>query len=141
MAALSSILAWEIPWTKDRSMGLQRIGHDFLVQQVIFLQYQKTNGPLINLLITANGSLEKYINLPINFGYIEDIFACIIRRKKNSIIKKIMLNGVSVVEKIIIYINSRIFIQSEIYRFQEFWYFKAYHQSNMKFYMSSNCIL
>ena len=31
-AALSSILAWRIPWTKEpdrlQSMGLQRVGHD-----------------------------------------------------------------------------------------------------------------
>ena len=32
MAAHSSILAWEIPWTEEpgrlQSMGLQRVGHD-----------------------------------------------------------------------------------------------------------------
>ena len=32
MATQSSILAWEIPWTKKpgglQSMGLQRVGHD-----------------------------------------------------------------------------------------------------------------
>ena len=32
MATLSSILAWEIPWTEEpgglQSMGLQRVGHD-----------------------------------------------------------------------------------------------------------------
>ena len=32
MAAQSSILAWEIPWTEDpgrlQSMGSQRVGHD-----------------------------------------------------------------------------------------------------------------
>ena len=32
MAALSSILAWRIPWTEEpgglQSMGLQRVGHD-----------------------------------------------------------------------------------------------------------------
>ena len=32
MATYSSILAWEIPWTKEpgvlKSMGAQRVGHD-----------------------------------------------------------------------------------------------------------------
>ena len=32
MATHSSVLAWEIPWTKEpgsiQSMGLQRVGHD-----------------------------------------------------------------------------------------------------------------
>ena len=37
MAAHSSILAWEIPWTEEsgglQSMGLQRVGHDLLTKQ------------------------------------------------------------------------------------------------------------
>ena len=40
MATHSNILAWRIPWTKEpgglQSMGLQRVGHDFLVQ--LFIQ-------------------------------------------------------------------------------------------------------
>ena len=36
MAALSSILAWEIPWTEvpggRHSMGLQRVGHDLAMK-------------------------------------------------------------------------------------------------------------
>ena len=43
MAAHSSILAWEIPWTEEpgrlQSMGLQRVKHDFLPtkQQFLFI--------------------------------------------------------------------------------------------------------
>ena len=37
MATHTSILAWEIPWTKDpgglQSMGLQRVGHDLETKQ------------------------------------------------------------------------------------------------------------
>ena len=37
MATHSSILAWEIPWTKKpvelQSMGLQRVGHDLETKQ------------------------------------------------------------------------------------------------------------
>ena len=37
MATHSSILAWEIPWTKEpgglQSMGLQRVGHDWVTKQ------------------------------------------------------------------------------------------------------------
>ena len=37
IAARSSILAWEIPWTEEpgglQSMGLQRVGHDFMTKQ------------------------------------------------------------------------------------------------------------
>ena len=35
MATHSSILAWEIPWTKDpiQPMGLQRVGHDLATKQ------------------------------------------------------------------------------------------------------------
>ena len=37
MAAHSSILAWEIPWTEEpgglQSMGSQRVGHDIRTQQ------------------------------------------------------------------------------------------------------------
>ena len=37
MAAHSSILAWEIPWTEEsdglQSMGLQRVGHDWVTKQ------------------------------------------------------------------------------------------------------------
>ena len=38
MAAHSSILAWEIPWTEEpsglQSMGLQRVGHDLQTKQL-----------------------------------------------------------------------------------------------------------
>ena len=37
MATHSSILAWEIPWTKEprglQTMGLQRVGHDLVTKQ------------------------------------------------------------------------------------------------------------
>ena len=37
MATHSSILAWEIPWTKEpsglQSMGLQRVGHNLVTEQ------------------------------------------------------------------------------------------------------------
>ena len=37
MATLSSILAWEIPWTEEpgglQFMGLQRVGHDLATKQ------------------------------------------------------------------------------------------------------------
>ena len=37
MATHTSILAWEIPWTKEpgglQSMGLQRVGHDLETKQ------------------------------------------------------------------------------------------------------------
>ena len=37
MATLSSILAWEIPWTEEpgglHSMGSQRVGHDLATEQ------------------------------------------------------------------------------------------------------------
>ena len=37
MATLSSILAWEIPWTEEpgglQSMGWQRVGHDLVTKQ------------------------------------------------------------------------------------------------------------
>ena len=37
MATLSSILAWEIPWTEEtgglQSIELQRVGHDLTTQQ------------------------------------------------------------------------------------------------------------
>ena len=36
MAPQSSILAWRIPWTEEpgglQSMGLQRVGHDFVTE-------------------------------------------------------------------------------------------------------------
>ena len=36
MATLSSILAWEVPWTEEpgrlQSMGLQRVGHDLVTE-------------------------------------------------------------------------------------------------------------
>ena len=42
MATLSSILAWEIPWTKEpgelQSMGLQRIGHDCATNTFTFFK-------------------------------------------------------------------------------------------------------
>ena len=38
MAAYSSILAWEIPWTEEprdlQSMGLQWVGHDLMTEQL-----------------------------------------------------------------------------------------------------------
>ena len=38
MAADSSILAWEIPWTEEpsglQSMGLQRVRHDLQTEQL-----------------------------------------------------------------------------------------------------------
>ena len=36
MATLSSVLAWEIPWTEEpglQSVGLQRVGHDLVSKQ------------------------------------------------------------------------------------------------------------
>jgi len=51
MAVHSSILAWEIPWTKEpgglRSLGLQRVGHDQVAEHThthtlfgkLFLQF------------------------------------------------------------------------------------------------------
>ena len=43
MATLSSILAWEIPWTEEpgglQFMGLQRVGHDLATKQ----QQQQSN--------------------------------------------------------------------------------------------------
>ena len=37
MAAHSSILAWEIPWTEEpgglQSMGLRRVGHNWVTKQ------------------------------------------------------------------------------------------------------------
>ena len=39
MAAHSSILAWEIPWTEEpgglQSMGSQRVGHNLATQQIL----------------------------------------------------------------------------------------------------------
>ena len=38
MATHSSVLAWKIPWTEEpgglQSMGLQRIGHDWVTEHV-----------------------------------------------------------------------------------------------------------
>ena len=38
MVTHSSILAWEIPWTKEpdglQSMGLQRVGHNFATEHI-----------------------------------------------------------------------------------------------------------
>ena len=40
MATCSSILAWEIPWTEEsgrlQAMGLQRVGHDWVIKQQLF---------------------------------------------------------------------------------------------------------
>ena len=41
MKTHSSILAWESPWTEEpdglQSMGLQRVGHDLVTKQLVFL--------------------------------------------------------------------------------------------------------
>ena len=46
MAAHSSILAWRIPWTEEsgglQSMGLQRVGHDWVTNSFIYLEIAVT---------------------------------------------------------------------------------------------------
>ena len=41
MATHSSILAWRIPWTEEsgglQSMGLQRVGHDYILHRYVIL--------------------------------------------------------------------------------------------------------
>ena len=45
MAALSSILAWRIPWTVEpgglQSMGLQRIEHDWVTNTFTFHEFKQ----------------------------------------------------------------------------------------------------
>ena len=48
MATLSSILAWEIPWTEESSglqfMGSQRVGHDYMTNIFTFSALRAPNG-------------------------------------------------------------------------------------------------
>ena len=41
IAIHSSILAWEIPWTEEpggwQSLGLQRVGHDWVINTFVYL--------------------------------------------------------------------------------------------------------
>ena len=48
MAAHSSILAWEIPWTEEpgglQSMGSQRVGHDWAIKHTYTFNFFVTKG-------------------------------------------------------------------------------------------------
>ena len=79
MAAHSSVLAWEIPWTEEpgglQSMGLQRVGHDLMtrkqqtVNSILFCQCTTIYLPIIlivNILIVSRISLLEVI-LPCTF--------------------------------------------------------------------------
>ena len=49
MVTHSSILDWRIPWTEEsgglQSMGLQRVGHDLVTKQQIFIFRQENGCP------------------------------------------------------------------------------------------------
>ena len=69
MASLSSILAWEIPWTKEpdelQSMGLQRVRRDLATKQ-----QQQSNCyfcPLDGLLLRMHVGTGKLSIMPILF--------------------------------------------------------------------------
>ena len=58
MAAYSSILAWEIPWTQEpgglQSMGLQRVRHELVTeQQTKRLLYHRNRGKICMQFVPA----------------------------------------------------------------------------------------
>ena len=68
MATHSSTLAWRIPWTEEpgrlQSMGLQRVGHDWVILQVI-LYLNPTVNPTIMFLLKQGDHLYNENRLPI----------------------------------------------------------------------------
>ena len=83
METLSSILAWEIPWTEGpgglQSMGSQRVGHDLLPKQQqsrsydIFFQTYSMSWFLCHLkwnIPTANDKSSLFLHSVSNFCYL-----------------------------------------------------------------------
>ena len=64
MATHSSILAWEIPWMEEsgrlKSMGSQRVGHDWVTNTLTFLyHYSKDLGS--GLIIRSKATLLSFL--------------------------------------------------------------------------------
>ena len=66
MAIHSSILAWRIPWTEEPSeppsMGLQRVGHDWVTNDVFFGKMSIQICPFLNWIIFFLDLYEFFIN-------------------------------------------------------------------------------
>ena len=62
MATHSSILAWKVPWTEEpdglQSLGLQRVGHNWVTEHICtlrFLKAKKLEGSGIRIKIQIHG--------------------------------------------------------------------------------------
>ena len=81
MAAHSSILAWEIPWTEEpgvlQSMGLQRIRHDWVTNTFTFsserfLPWTQSEGRILvnGMCVPAEAGEPQGTGLPGVYGHV-----------------------------------------------------------------------
>ena len=87
MAIRSSILAWRIPWTEEagrlQSMGLQRVGHDWVTNTFIFIAELQNRPPrdistwyVDYFMLKAMETLRFKRNHCPPFNYLEEFVFC-----------------------------------------------------------------